>query len=344
MHSFRKVLISIAVYLAAVSAASASLMEPYFNSSVYHYQDASVRRELAGTIDTVFIGASHGLRAFSPEIADEILDISSYNLSTELMTMRGRYTLLKKELSRNPVKTVILELSFNSLTRNRIDEGPEGDIYVFGKLDTPAERAGFFFSAFRPDEYARVYSDTLGRGATCITGSIEPSVTDEIRLTQKGFLDTGSNDVSMTEEQYENNRLKSTIYSEPYAENVEYLERIIKLCHDYGVRIITVVTPISDRTICMYSDMDVLMNDIASVCEENGVEYYDFNLLKTRSETWNQETDFSDDIHLSVNGAEKFTKALADVLIRINEGGNTTALFFKSYKEISEADVFSFSQ
>ena len=157
MRSFKRTLLKALVFVLSVALISAIIVEPYYQNEIYHYQDASVRDHYAGTLDVLVCGSSHAYRAIVPEVLDRRLDCSSYNLSVSLMTMKGRYELLKKELDRNPVKLVILDASYNSMTR-------KGDIYQLGRYKNPLERLSYFFRTFRLDEYMEVYYDTLSRG------------------------------------------------------------------------------------------------------------------------------------------------------------------------------------
>ena len=119
MKNFKKACKTTVLFLLILVILSASVMGLFFQSESYFYQDYRERDELAGTLDTLILGSSHGLRAFVPEIMDKKLGVNSYNLAGSLMTMQGKYEMLRTEADRNPVKTVILEMAASSLTRNR---------------------------------------------------------------------------------------------------------------------------------------------------------------------------------------------------------------------------------
>ena len=154
----------ILLFVLLVSLVAAGIVEPYFQNEVYHYQDGGVRDSLAGTLDVLVCGSSHAYRGIVPEVLDETLGCRAYNLSTTRMTLAGQYELLKAELARNPVELVILEVSFDSMTRDRTQEGPEGDIYQLGRYRNPLTRLSYFFRHIRVNEYLSVFYDTLYRG------------------------------------------------------------------------------------------------------------------------------------------------------------------------------------
>ena len=110
MHSFKKAMKSSMIFLILLTICTETIVYPYFHSETYHYQDGYVREELQGTLDFLICGASQAQRGISPMILDQKLGCNSYNIASPLMTLHSRYYMLEKELERNPVKTVIIEL------------------------------------------------------------------------------------------------------------------------------------------------------------------------------------------------------------------------------------------
>ena len=128
MRNFKKTARAVLALLLCVLVLYAGYTAPYFYGTAYYYQDASARSALRGSLNLLISGSSHAFRAFIPEQLDRTLGTESYNLACSMQTMEGRYRLLRKELERNPVQTVVIELSYNALTRSRAAEGPEGDL------------------------------------------------------------------------------------------------------------------------------------------------------------------------------------------------------------------------
>ena len=111
MRNFRRALCSVLAVLVCFSLITAVIVFPYYAWGTYPYQDAKARKDMAGQFDLLVSSASQGLRAIDPRALDDALGCTSYDLGAPLQTMYGRYLFLKEELDRNPVKTVILELS-----------------------------------------------------------------------------------------------------------------------------------------------------------------------------------------------------------------------------------------
>lgn len=332
MRSFKRAVIVTLLFALCFGAGFTAVAEVYFNTNSYYYQDYDTREALAGEIDTLICGGSHGYRAFIPSVLDEETGADSYNLAGALMTMKGRYTLLKKELERNDVNTVIIELSYNATTRDRKSEGPEGDLYVLGRLDSITERAEFFFTSMYINEYDRVAYDTINRGIESIKTLMNDGRQYDNSST-KGYRGVASKDCSTTVEKYLSNFEKSQLSEDETEYNLKYLEKIAQLCKEHSVRAVVVVTPVNDRFIYQYSNVDTVMNKHRQWAEKHGFEYYDMNLLKTKNVLFDDTVAFYDDTHLSVASSEDFTRKFAEIINEAQEGRDVSSYFYSTYKE-----------
>ena len=339
MHNFKRAVGMTLAFLLLLAISTFAVSEVYFQSENYYYEDSKVRKQFAGTIDTVFIGSSHALRAFMPTIIDEETESNSYNLSCSLMTLYDRYVLLKKELERNPVEHVIVEVSYNAMTRYRRSEGPEGDIYTLGRLDSAFERFRFALSALYPDEYMRVYYDTLDRSVYSWKQLLRGQKDVVMQYETRGYVPVPTNDVSVSEEEFSKNYQQQQLNIEPYGENVEMLKKIIELCNDKNVKVTFMVTPLADSFNYQYTDLDRVYQFYKNICDEYGYNYYDFNLLKNKLDLFPDNTSFYDFAHLSQTGAEIFSNVVADVLMKQAAGEETDSLFYASYDEMNEARI-----
>lgn len=336
MHNFKKALLATLGFLACVLLAAAVIVWPYFTGEYYYYEDAQVREELAGSLNVIVSGASHGYCAFDPSVLDEELGVNSYNLSGSLMTMCSRAALLRKELARNPVDTVLIELSLNTLTRDRVDEGPEGDIYALPRMGSLANGIGFFFEAFAPEEYLSVCADTLDRGLDSWSDLLhnEPS---KVPSEDKGFLRRDAQDLSMTPEEFDQFHHMYALPEDALWENKEYLLEMVELCQTQGVEVIFITTPISDQMLAQYSNLELPYQWYQFYAQQYGCQFLDFNLYRQRDALFPDETAFYDKAHLSASGAEIFSRELADLYLRIQNGEDISSLFYESYEEVDAA-------
>ncbi len=303
---------------------------PYFYGNNYSYQDREVRASLSGELDTLILGSSQSLRGIMPSVLDEKLGVSSYNLASPLMTTHGRLMLLKKELERNPVKNVIIELSYNAMTLER-SVLFEGDLYMLGRLDTAFERLSFFSDAFKSGEYRKVFSDALVRSETAWKNKLDGKTSRPFQYETHGYNPIGSNDQSVEDVQsILDTKKHETVFNESDLANIK---EIIELCRENELNVAVIVTPNSERMLLEYSNFQDVSSQYAALAERYGCDYYDFNLDKLRTNLYSDATDFFDISHLSSSGAPVFTARLAEILSIAETGGDVSAQFFNNYSE-----------
>ena len=333
MNNFKKIIIHSFLLLTFVIIILAGIMAPYFYGEKCYYQDYKVRKSLSGTLDTLIVGSSHALRSVKPTILNNELDIKAYNLSSPLMSMYGRYVLFEKEVKRNPIKTVIIELSYNALTLNRADLGFEGDLYVLGRFDNTIERVKFFRTAFTVDEYDKVFSDTIRRSSSAL---IDFSKENIVQYETYGYLPVPTKNQALTSEEKKEILNTETLDSKIKDENLEYFNKFIELCKYNDIRIILIVTPVTEKMILKNENIDEVFSQYIELAKKNNCEYYDFNLDKKRKELYSEETSFYDTTHMSDSGADIFTHRLVELIKRVDAGADISSEFYNSYNEIKE--------
>lgn len=331
MHNFKKIILHTALLIFFVIIILICSTLPYFWGESYYYQDYKVRTSLSGKLDTLVIGSSHALRSIKPTVLNEKLNTKAYNLSSPLMSMYGRYVLLEKEINRNPIKTVYLEISYNALTLDRKTLGLEGDLYVLGRFDNVFERINFFTNAFTPDEYRKVLSDIIVRSKNSfsIHNTIEQYKTF-------GYLSMPSNNQLLSDEVKEKVKNTKVLDTKIKEESLNYFDKIIKLCKNNDIRVIFVVTPVTERMILEYSNLDDIFSQYIDLAKEYNCEYYDFNLDKHRKKLYSEESSFYDNTHMSDSGAEIFSNRLTEIIEDVDRGNNVSNYFFNSYTELKK--------
>ncbi len=332
MHNFRKIILhTISIILLVAILLSVSVI-PYFNREKFYYQDYKVRESLKGKLDTLVVGSSHALRSIKPTVLNKEMNIKSYNLSSPLMSMYGRYVLLKKEIDRNPIETVIIELSYNALILDRKNLGFEGDIYVLGRLDNTTERLKFAKEAFTIDEYDDVISDTIKRSKYAL-GDSTNTVT---QYEAYGYIPVPSNDYSLTQEEKNKIINTETLDSQIKEENLEYFDSMIKLCKKNDIKIILVVTPVTEKMILRHNNIDEVFSQYKDLARKYNCEYYDFNLDKKRFDLYSEKTSFYDQTHMSDSGADIFSTRMSEILKNSSKKEDAKEEFYESYEELKE--------
>lgn len=326
MRSFKKALVSFLVIILCVVTLSAIIIMPYMSS-----QDRETRKELAGSLDYLVVGASLAQLGFSTEILDTKLGVNSYNLSSILMSMNGRLALLQKELSRNPVNTVVMEISYDALSIDYDKTFNEGDPPIIARLDTAAERLNYLSSYVKTDGWLNVYARMIVFGISSWKDNIRGSGNNT--SLYKGFSAWSANDVTLSKKD------ASTKHDRwPYEventrpENLDSLKQMIEMCKERNIRVIIVVTPWSDGFIWEHSDLDDFSSMLGNYCAENNCEYYDLNLDKERYSLYSDKSSFMDTTHLSSSGASTMTERFCSIITEANEGKDVSHWFYDSYE------------
>ncbi len=333
MHNFSKIILHSLLLLLFVIMLLLGYMAPYFYGEKYYYQDYKVRNSLCGKLDTLIVGSSHALRSVKPTTLNKELNIKAYNLSSPLMSMYGRYVLFEKETKRNPIKTVIIELSYNALTLDRENLGFEGDLYVLGRLDNTVERLKFLKTAFTVDEYSKVFSDTLQRSNHALETS-----SDDIIIQDKtyGYLPVPTNDQSLSTEEKIDILNKQTLDSEIKKKNLQIFNDFIELCKNSDIRIVLIVTPVTEKMVLEYRNIDEVFSQYVDLSKKYNCEYYDFNLDKKRTELYSEKESFYDIIHMSDSGADTFSVRFSEILKKVDAGEDVSNEFYNSYDELKK--------
>lgn len=341
---FRKAVLGTIYFIVFTVILSVVVMYPYFSRYMMgemFFQDAPIRKEMAGSLDFLVVGASQGCRAFDTSVLDEHLDVNSYNLAVPMMTMDARDYMMKKEIERNEVSAVVIEISYNVLARDRESEGPEGILTTLGNLDNIAERWEFFTSNVLFKEYGQVYYQMLDYGirswANIFSGNVPVY---SVGSSKKGYSGLEASDMTLTQEEFrERYQLaQSSARIEYNDESCMTLEGMISYCQSRGIRVILCVVPVSEGDLARHNmDSKNALNEyLEKLADEYGCEAYDFNLLKNRAELFPEATAFYDESHLSAAGADSFTRMFCKVVT----DADPESYFWKSYDEAEQESVY----
>lgn len=335
MQTFKKVAAVSVVFILLLAMLTAVIVEPFKHSESGYYMDAKLRESLAGQIDYIVIGASHGLAAFVPQIIDERLDCFSYNLSGSLMPMYNRVYMLNKELNRNPIDTVVLEVSYDALTRPQNTEYGDGDSVTLLRLDSFWERLSYMLKYISVDDWLNIYCRDMTSSLSFWKSALRHDVSS-VDYEAKGFHATNAMDTSLPESEILSSYNERDAIGDFRDENILQFEALIQTAIDHGCRVFVVSTPIADSFIWKSDDWNDYINKVNSICAEHGISFYDFSLLKTKGETINDTESFYDVAHMSEVGAYAFTAAFCDCMEALNEGTDISDWFYSDYDEAKQ--------
>lgn len=333
MHNFKKVLCSIICILLVFLVISAAVIVPYLHSEMFYYQDHKLRESLAGTLDFITIGASNGLCAFDPRIIDSELEATSYNLSGTLMTLGARDFFLKKEIQRNPVKTVVMDVSYETLVRDETDESASGDAVSLARLLSARDRGSFILKTVHFSDWLNLYAQMFIPGLEHLDAVIHDSVIRRVNYDTKGFYSREATDIAFSSEQAAQQYNQYDLDTNFREGNIEKLVSQIKYCQDQNIKVILTVVPKSDRDLWQTNHHDAFYQWMIEFSREQGCDFYDFNLLRNRYELWNDRESFYDSTHMGGEGAASFTQVFCDILKKA-ETEDVSEYFYDSYEQM----------
>ena len=336
MRSSKKAICVSVAFLLVTIILSLVIIEPYLHSKALYFEDAELRNAHAGEFDMLICGASHAQHAFIPSRINEELGCTCYNLSGSLLTMSGRKALLETELERNPVTTVVLEISYNALRRDESSEYAEGDMYLMPRLPSFSERMRYFFQNVSFGDYQNAYSYSLFLGMTYWGRALAAKDlhVNNVVEADMGFLPSKSRDVAIPEAEWQSARDTGELITGYRSENIDALRELAALCQEHGAELIIAVVPVADSFIWKLSGWEEFSSLLSELSDELHCTTIDFNLLKNRRDLFSDRDSFSDDIHLSTKGAETFSSVFAQTMKLHYEGESVDQYFFSSYEEL----------
>lgn len=340
MRSFKKILKTAGVFLLLVSLLSAFFIGCYLRGENYHYQDGRERDACAGRLDYIVSGTSNTLFGIKPDVISYGFTGNCYSLSGTMLTLDGRRALLEQELGRNPnIKMVVLEVSPDTLLRDREEEGPTSDLQILGRLNDAGLRWDFFRRTFPIREWPAVYYDMVSKGIECAAKLATGSYTTENQYMTAGYYENHNPDKPIPNNYVELFRAQ-TLPETPRQENAEKLKGLVELCRENGRTVVLVMTPQSKYFNCVYANLDFFHQWYTQFAADNGVAYFNFNLARNKLEQLPDETCFYDETHLNAQGAEIFSWMLEDILWWYTQGRDNAFYFYNSYEELTWASDY----
>lgn len=338
MQTFKKIFTSAMSIILITVLLSIAVIYPLVHSENSYYQDAKLRRSLAGKIDFLFVGSSHTLCGIDPRVADKELGCFSYDITGPLLPDSGKIALLQKELNRNPVETVVIEVSYDTLTRLEKKEFANGEEVAVLKLDSFRERFDYIVHNVSLDNLLNLYSREFVDGLQYYINRIKHQV-ENVDYSLKGFLPTEATD--FVQEELENDTNNPELISTYTKENIAKLDTLISICQQKGCRTILAITAVSNATLWANPDRADFSNWLKAYAQKKNVEFYDVNLIKTRFDVFKDDVSFQDGGHLSAAGAQENTQILCKLIRNTENGISNNTLLFTDYKQMRQYSPYA---
>ena len=306
-----------------------------------HNYDWYLREKLSGSLDFLIVGASHGQCALYTREIDKITGSNSYSLCYDSELNYEKYYLLNKELSRNNIKTVVLELSYATLKLSDKSGYTDANIFSIMRMDSLSDRIQYFIKKVNLNNKLYVYADLMYEG---LFELLRPrNSVDEIQADLKGSRLIPGKDYTLLPEEVVDAYNKKFFSASSFNENtVKGFTDLIRLCQDYGAEVIIVVVPVSDNFLWCTDNLDEFSEWINKYCAENNVKFFDFNLLKERYTLFSDSDCYSTDTcHMSEKGSRIFSEVFANTIQEASNGENVEEFFYPSYSEMKKDSPYT---
>jgi hypothetical protein len=321
-----------------IALVSAFFIVPWLNTPVDDH-DQSLRARLAGQIDTLIIGQSYAMDGIIPAKLDEKLGTVTYNLSGSLMPVYGQKYMVEKELARNPIQHVLIEITPDTFTTDQLSTYGNGDSYIVARLDSFAERLNYMVRCVQPSDWPNIYARMLLLSMRFTVNQLLGNV-DLIDDTNMGFNPQRAQDVSGDQSWAQAAYQSSSVFGNPIEANIQQYEDLIQMCLDAGCDVTLVYTPVCHAKIWQLYDQDTFLDWANALAEKYDIPVFDFNLFSSRYDLFNDYTSFSDDNHLSEEGACVFSELMADILLRYRNGEDVSHYFYPNYWATIQDSVY----
>ena len=259
-------------------------------------------KEDKNSIDVMFFGSSIVYCDVAPAVIWKYSGLSAYVMAGPEQTIPISYYYIKEAVRTQNPKIIFLELTgvffdkYQNYTKVNIGYMPWGKnrIEATFKAAEPSERAGLLFPLF--NYHSRWSSITPGDIKVALLGY------ERDMLAGYAFV-SGYTEMTST------GLREVTQSGETYAENIDYLKKIIAFCEKESIMLCFYIAPTYSRL--PDEHLSRLKSDLS---ELGGVIFVDFT-YETDGLDLDGRTDYFDPLHFNRQGAEKFSKHLAALLV-----------------------------
>lgn len=262
------------------------------------------------SLDILFVGSSHFLSAIDPAIVDSVSGMNSYNMARVGLRPASAYILLNKVLRNQRPKYLVLDI----FHRTFIGSG-YNHLYDLGYAFNGEEKVAFALENFSVEENARLFFPTYLYRSNF--PKLRPllglrSNKDNWReLHYKGYIRhpetirvSSLRENEFLNYHFDDNQIDQT--------SLDYLSKLVKLCEDEQIEIIWVSTPLPDICIQGIQNQDEINAYFTLLADQFEIPYLNYNDQPYRDRlSLSDLTDYSDDDHLNISGAEKISVAIA---------------------------------
>ncbi len=264
------------------------------------------------TLDLAFLGSSHSYCTFDPEIFDQSLGTLSHQFGMPLQHIDMSYYTFREILNYQKPKVVVLELYFDMIDDNYVNE-PVNDLINVLKNDYLIEEIN---TNVRPIsektkhkiDFIKNQQAFLGYKNNLLMSKLEEQQLKKETTSQegveyykgKGYIYA---DYNMPLSEFdETNQFKNYDGKKYSISSVQknYIYKIADLAKENNIKLIFVTAPLANISQEYISNYDYIHNIFNDISKDLNVPYYDYNIIDLGL----THEHFRDDAHLNHSGVE----------------------------------------
>lgn len=269
------------------------------------------------SLSMVFLGSSHSYCTFDPQIFDNELNTSSFQMGMPLQHPDATYYTLKEVLNYQKPKVVVMEVYWD-LLQNDFELNQAKTLFQvlkndnlkkeYIKNDFPlSEKLKYSINIFKyqADYFAYKGNEYKNKIKTKFNVTDPPSKkqigTEKYR--SKGYVYC---DYQMLDDEFDKtNQFKNLDGKNFTISNTQkqFLLKIIDLCKQNNIQLIFVTAPIANVSMDYIKNYNLIHDEISTFAKQNNIPYIDYNLIN-KNENLLTNNHFRDDAHLNDSGVK----------------------------------------
>lgn len=297
-------------------------------------------------IDILFLGTSHCMHSFDPELLDEGLHQNTFNASSASQMLDGSLMILKEADKYNDIKHVYLDLFYNNSYDVHKDRTQMTSTYIISDYLKPSvSKVLYLLNASGSEHYANSF--IVAR--RCWKKLFDPVYIRDLisRKLSSDYRKYAYTYITHPESEYAG---KGYIKNHPRAKAPGFFDSwgfypaaaetisddykndlisIIDYCRKHDIELTLICAPTSDFCLTAIGDYDDYIGWVKKTADEKGIDYYDFNLCKEKYFPVSSDV-FVDPVHLDHDGAVRLNSAFCSL---VNGEVSYDEMFYSSYRE-----------
>ena len=279
------------------------------------------------SLDVVFLGSSHSYCTFDPEIFDEALGTSSFQMGMPLQHMDTTYYTLLEVLNYQHPKCVVLEVYWDMMDDEfeltqagylfQVMKNEELKKQYITQVFPPGERIKYAISAFRyQTDYFAFKSSDMKKKIELKFDVETPAAQKQVG--QEYYRSKGCNfcDYKMLPDEFDKTNQYRELDGKKWKLNdtqKKYLLKLTDKCKEEGIDIIWVTAPVANVSMDYIKNYDLIYGNFEKLAIENKVTYIDYNRVNKEKKLLTND-NFRDDAHLNNSGIAIIDREFLPVL------------------------------